>query len=170
MEITAFHEAGHAMMAYLLGIRVSEVSIDTSHNSVIGWCKLHPSVSHDARMSIEHRVYRLVLVALSGIAAESLTFGTCDDQGALEDFEHAERFAGFIYRDKHVIDSYIQQCQTRARHYLRDSWDPFLQIANHLLVYGVLTERKLLMILSEWKIYPLREGWTYAWEENKLLS
>ena len=97
-EITAFHEAGHALMAILLGHPVRKISIGCAYE-VHGYCQLHPFVNVKFRSHRETRIEHLVLVAMSGIAAEVLTFGKFDALGASDDMMQARRLVSSMNDD-----------------------------------------------------------------------
>lgn len=135
VEITAFHEAGHTLMAILLGHPVRKVSIGCAYE-LHGYCQLDPFVSDKFRSHLITRIEHLVLVAMSGIAAEVLTFGQFDVLGASDDVMKARRLVSCINDDERHVDSYLNQCEGHALFQLRQYWDPLCMIANCLIEYG----------------------------------
>ncbi len=87
-EITAYHEAGHAVMALLLGRPVREVSVLPEHD-LLGQCQFGKSVFRPSEDWLE----REILIALGGIAAESCFTGEYNWAGAERDQQYARRLA-----------------------------------------------------------------------------
>ena len=145
-EITAFHEAGHALMAILLGHPVQKISIGCAYQ-LDAYCQLDPMVSEKIRSHLETRIKHMVLVAMSGIAAEVLTFGQFDVSGASDDLLKARGLASCMNRDERHIDSYLNRCETQALFQLSQYWDPLCMIANCLLKYGEMDGREATRIV-----------------------
>lgn len=124
--ITAFHEAGHAVMAMACGFIVSKISIsadETSKGHVIWHLKVEASDECDA----EKRVVSL----MAGMVADTLHWemwghGTTDDMplGWLSDRRIAMEVLESI-NEAHLLDAYI----VFVRRYLRrtDVW-PFVEL------------------------------------------
>lgn len=85
---TAYHEAGHAVMALLLGRNVHRVSIIPKRTR-LGNCELRKDVARIARDSLEADV----LVLLAGMVAESFLTGHYDPRSADSDLRNVERLA-----------------------------------------------------------------------------
>jgi hypothetical protein len=93
-EATAFHEAGHAVMALLLGRSIHKISIIPGHIQTggmrLGQCEFKKSRSKPSGDAIEDEI----LILLSGMVAESLvTDGYCC-QGAARDLSLARSLIG----------------------------------------------------------------------------
>src|SRR5947207_13643574 len=87
-ELTAYHEAGHAVMALVLGRPVDHVSIRPDARR-LGHCEFRKPVFRPTEDWLE----REMLISLAGPAAESLFDGAYDEVGASFDFHQAEQFA-----------------------------------------------------------------------------
>src|SRR5437870_327275 len=83
-EITAYHEAGHAVMALLHDRPVAGVSIEADREG-LGQCLFGKAVFRPTEDWIE----REVLIALAGLAAEALRFGEGQFEGAERDRRYA---------------------------------------------------------------------------------
>ncbi|QDT35025.1 M50 family metallopeptidase [Thalassoglobus polymorphus] len=85
LKATAFHEAGHAVMAMLLGRPVEKVTIAPgqmqSGLSRLGACKMQKGMRKPSRDPLEDEV----LILLSGMVAESRVTGRYCQLGASQD-------------------------------------------------------------------------------------
>ena len=84
-ERTAYHEAGHAVMALALGRPVDHVSIRPDAQR-LGHCDFRKPVFRPSEDWLE----REMLISLAGPAAEGLFAGEYDEVGAAFDFRQAE--------------------------------------------------------------------------------
>jgi ATP-dependent Zn protease len=87
-EATAYHEAGHAVVALALGRPVRRVSI-VPDGQFLGMCTFGKGVSRPSDDWLE----REILIALGGIAAEARHIGTYHWDGAARDQQLAHRLA-----------------------------------------------------------------------------
>ncbi|WP_417851921.1 M50 family metallopeptidase [Thalassoglobus sp.] len=85
LKATAFHEAGHAVMAMLLGRPVEKVTIVPgqmqSGRGRLGACKIQKGMRKPSRDPMEDEV----LILLAGMVAESRITGRYCQQGASQD-------------------------------------------------------------------------------------
>src|SRR5687768_16582917 len=87
-ESTAYHEAGHAVVALALGRPVDQVSILPDRER-LGVCKFCKRVYRPS----EDWVEREILIALGGIAAEARFTGNYAWDGAGRDQQYVQGFA-----------------------------------------------------------------------------
>ncbi len=85
---TAYHEAGHAVVALALGRPVQNVSI-LPNREVLGICKFGKARIRPSEDWLE----REILIALGGIAAEARFTGNYAWDGAARDFQFAQSLA-----------------------------------------------------------------------------
>ena len=83
-EATAYHEAGHAVVALALGRPVHKVSVLPNRDR-LGWCEFRKGVFRPS----EDWVERELLIALAGMAAEARHTGTYDRAAAGRDLRYA---------------------------------------------------------------------------------
>lgn len=145
-EITAFHEAGHALMAILLGYQVRKISIRYTYE-LHGYCQVDPHANVKFRSHRETKIKHLVLVAMSGIAAEVLSFGQFDVLGAADDMKQARQLLSSVSNDERNVDSYMNQCETQALFQLSRYWDPLCMIAHYLLAYGEIEGQEAMELV-----------------------
>src|SRR4029077_20734066 len=87
-EHTAYHEAGHAVMALALGRPVDHVSI-RADAQFLGHCEFRKAVFRPSEDWLE----REMLIALAGLAAEAIRTGDYAWDGAARDLRHARQLA-----------------------------------------------------------------------------
>jgi ATP-dependent Zn protease len=85
---TAFHEAGHAVVALSLDRPVVKVSIRADRDR-LGICFFGKAVFRPSEDWLE----REVLIALAGLAAEARHTGSYDREGAARDLRYARKLA-----------------------------------------------------------------------------
>lgn len=86
--LTAYHEAGHAVVAISVGRSVSKVSI-IPKKSKLGVCKMQKGRAKASQDALEADL----LILLAGMAAESRMSGVYNLQGAGQDLRDCERLA-----------------------------------------------------------------------------
>lgn len=87
-EATAYHEAGHAVVALVLGRPVHQVSI-LPDRELLGICQFGKPPVRPSEDWLE----REMLIALAGIAAEARHSGTYNWEGANRDMQYVHRLA-----------------------------------------------------------------------------
>jgi ATP-dependent Zn protease len=87
-EATAYHEAGHAVVALVLGRPVQRVSIMPDRETA-GQCEFGKSVFRPSEDWLE----REILISLGGIAAEARHTGDYAWDGAARDEQYVRRLA-----------------------------------------------------------------------------
>jgi hypothetical protein len=87
-EATAFHEAGHAVMALALGRPVQRVSV-LANADYLGHCEFGKAVFRPSEDWLE----REILIALGGLAAEARRTGSYPWDGSARDRQYVRRLA-----------------------------------------------------------------------------
>src|SRR6185295_4967547 len=77
---TAYHEAGHAVMALALGRNVQRVSVQDNHLR-LGHCEIKKGSFRPVKDAVETQI----LILLGGLAAETRQIGDYDSEGAAQD-------------------------------------------------------------------------------------
>jgi ATP-dependent Zn protease len=143
-QATAFHEAGHAVLALLLGRAVQHVSILPNRDH-LGICAFGKG---SVRRS-EDWLEREILIALGGIAAEARFTGNYAWDGAARDQKYVERLA--VQR---AGESRAEKLQRRllakAEHHLADegAWLAVELIAAQLLQKKEISGRTALHLFE----------------------
>ena len=87
-ESTAYHEAGHAVIALALGRSIQRVCI-LPGRKWLGRCEIQKGRTRPSEDWLE----REILIALAGLAAEARHSGKYDIEGAIQDLRTARRLA-----------------------------------------------------------------------------
>jgi ATP-dependent Zn protease len=133
---TAHHEAGHAVVSFVLGRAVRGISIigdretlgRTSHWPVGSWFR--PDVELDRR----HRQFieRDIIILLAGVEAERKYRGRYDHLGAQPDREMVADLA-LSATGSVETDAYVLRLALRAERLVEDNWSAIKVVAACLL-------------------------------------
>ena len=129
-ELTAYHEAGHAVAALTLGRPVARVSIRPGRK-YLGVCMFGKSVFRPSEDWLE----REAIIALAGPAAEAGLTGEMDWAGAARDHEYAFSLARRRCGDDKKADRQVKRWLAKADHLLGfgNSWESVERIAKELV-------------------------------------
>ena len=129
-DVTAYHEAGHAVAALVLGRPVSWVSIRPDRK-YLGVCAFAKAVFRPS----EDWVEREAVIALAGPAAEAGFTGELDWAGAAHDYDYAFDLARGRGGDEKRADRLVKRWLAKADHLLGrgDTWDAVERIAAELV-------------------------------------
>lgn len=155
MEATAYHEAGHALIATLLGGRVKSVTIapdDDDGPRRFGDTQVHWRRSVSERDLHEHGIR----VALAGPVAEMLYSGDPFHPGTVaewaSDWQAAWELAEPFFPDHRKRLAYLEEV-TRQLHRQLDAaphWSAVAALADHLLAHETLELEEVREIVDEW--------------------
>lgn len=133
-EFLAFHEAGHAVMAFLLGRPIRRASIRRRHG-LAGHVDFEHATSGIFEIAPEHRplIESDVLVLLAGRAAEcELTLGSPPSHAGL-DRENARAILGLLEDRDEVVSSWMRYLLVRAQSILQEEWPLVYSVARALM-------------------------------------
>lgn len=125
---TAYHEAGHAVVARYLGVEVLSVEIHDDNSGVCRHVPLQADLEllpdEDARRIVEPRV----VIYFAGQLAEARFLGQHPEtfDGHEIDDESAIDFALFLCRSEDEAAAYHRWLFERARNFVNMSW-PFIE-------------------------------------------
>jgi ATP-dependent Zn protease len=145
-EATAYHEAGHAVMALALGRPVDRVSIRPSKEQ-LGVCHFRKPVFRPS----EDWVEREMLIALAGLAAEAKFTGTY----AWEEADRDRRYAAGLARERAGNAKQAERLERRllakAEHLLSQdgNWRAVERLAAELLRQGEISGRAARHLFEE---------------------
>jgi hypothetical protein len=137
-EVTAYHEAGHAVAALALGRPVQRVSI-RANEEFLGTCHFGKGVFRPSEDWLE----REMLIALAGIAAEGRHTGHLDWDAAGKDRAYAYQLAVQRAGNPRQAERLITRMLSKTEHLLdRDgNWQAVETIAAALLRDEVISGR-----------------------------
>ena len=129
LEATAYHEAGHAVLALILDRPVKRVTI-VADRERLGLCEFGKAVFRPSEDWLE----REILIALGGIAAEARFTGNYAWDGAARDQQVVRELA--IQRaGERRAEKLERRLLAKAEHYLADEqhWQAVEWIAKELM-------------------------------------
>ena len=143
-EATAYHEAGHAVMALSLGRPVHRVSIVARQNW-LGLCEFRKGVQRPSDDWLETEL----LIALAGMVAEAIHTGRPDELGAARDLRHARKLM-LARTTERSLPRYEQRMVNKADCHLRDdaTWRAVEAIAQALLDSATLSGRAAMHLYT----------------------
>jgi len=161
--LTAYHEAGHALVAFDQGVRIygvnvtpdrerrGNIRIDTLHLN-----RLIPTFEHDKGARNRFIMERHVMVLLGGNAAvcrldPSRKTNTRTVPGEGSDFLTAQRLVGYFTGSKIESEKYLDWLAVRVEGIIRTPWRWYQlkKVAQALLENEKLGPRKVREIIKE---------------------
>jgi ATP-dependent Zn protease len=135
--LTAYHEAGHAVIALRQGRSVREVSI-LPGGKRLGYCEMAKG-GRPMKDALEADL----LILLAGLAAEARVAGRYALDGAAQDLRMAEKLALHRAGNARQAERLLERALDKAEHLMRDAatWSAIDLIAAELLKAGVLSGR-----------------------------
>ncbi len=128
--LTAYHEAGHAVMALLMGRSVQKVSIIPSQNR-LGVC----SIQKGRAKQVQDKLEAEMLILLAGMAAEGRKSGRYNVAGASQDLRAVEKLAISRSGNTRQAEKLIHKALDKTQHLLSNqaTWKAVKVIASELL-------------------------------------
>lgn len=138
LTLTAYHEAGHAVMALLMGRSVQKVSIIPSE-SRLGACKVQKGRSKQVKDKLEAEV----LILLAGMVAEGRKSGRYNTQGASQDLKNVEKLAMSRAGSMKAAQKFFRKMLDKTQHLLSDeaTWKAVKDVAAELLEHKSISGR-----------------------------
>lgn len=133
-EFLAFHEAGHVVMAVILGRPVRRASI-RRRRSLSGYVDFEHAASGIIEVTEQHRplIESDALVLLAGRAAEcERTLGSPPSHAGI-DRENARALLGTLEDCDEVVSSWMRYLLVRAQSLLQEEWPLVYSVARALL-------------------------------------
>ena len=145
-EVTAYHEAGHAVMALALGRPVACVSA-LPGRGFLGTCEFGKAVFRPSEDWLE----REILIALAGPAAESRRTGAYCWQGAARDTAYAEQLALRRAGGARQVRRLLRRLLAKAEHLLgrEENWQAVERMAAELVRLGEISGRAARHLYEE---------------------
>jgi ATP-dependent Zn protease len=136
-EVTAYHEAGHAVIALALGRTIHKVSV-LPNRERLGECRFGKGNVRATDDWLE----REILIALGGMAAEARHTGTSATDEAKEDLRFVRRLALERKSDR-AVERYEQRMLGKVEYMLADDgmWRAVVLIAAELVKHGTISGR-----------------------------
>jgi len=134
---TAYHEAGHAVMAMSLGRPIRRVDVVARGNR-LGTCEFQKGIIRPTQDWLEEQI----LILLAGMAAEARHTGADALGGASHDLRQVRRLATQRAGGRQA-ERYERRMLAKAENFLADdaSWQAVEAIAAELLRLGTISGR-----------------------------
>ena len=120
LKATAYHEAGHAVMAYLIGRPVEKVTISPAHlqtgGSRLGACKIQKGRTKSSKDELEDEV----LILLAGMVGESHVTNRYCQEGASQDLRAVRRLLEKRATSERQLDKLARRMLDKTEHVLND--------------------------------------------------
>ena len=155
-ELIAYHEAGHALMAVLLGGKVKQVTIepddddgpDRQGDTQVLWRRSGISDEEFAKIAVQ--------VSLAGPVAEMIYSGDPYHPGLVAEWAADWREAWDAATPLHPVErqrlEYLEQVSIQLYHRLKqdDLWAALASLADNLLAHETLDCEQVDEIVEDW--------------------
>ena len=153
----AYHEAGHAVTAIVLNLKIVTVTIERGEDSQ-GTCKVFGVMAYRYTNLRERKSIArdYILNSYSGFEAEKMFNPEADPGFSADDFEDAEDTSKtfailprkcFVGDEKHL--AYLERFKIGARKLLRKSWPSVKAVAEAPMEGKTLTHEEVEQIIRE---------------------
>ena len=144
--ITAYHEAGHAVVAILVGRPIQKVSI-IPNRTRLGACEIKKGRFQPSSDWLEDDV----LIMFAGVAAEARLTGHYHWQGADQDLRNIRRLTLSRAGDETRAEKLERRLLAKTEHLLSDdlTWKTVEQIAAALLERETISGRSAMHIYNQ---------------------
>jgi ATP-dependent Zn protease len=151
LTLTAYHEAGHAVMAQLCGQQVTEVEI-VGDDELSGSVRSLRFVEEDPALVDPNLptapVERRLLCTVAGMVAEAMVSGRDGWDDSSEDLDTAVRLALQVVGNCERVMPYLEQVRDHAEDVLRHSWPAVEALASALVAKRRLTGDEVRRLLD----------------------
>jgi ATP-dependent Zn protease len=145
-EVTAYHEAGHAVMALALGRPVACVSVRPAREN-LGICEFGKAPFRPSEDWLE----REILISLAGLAAEARHTGDYCWESASRDHDYAQDLALQRAGNPRKAQRLLRRLLAKAEHVLNQeaNWEAVERVAAELLRCGEISGRAARHLYEE---------------------
>lgn len=155
-EIIAYHEAGHVLMALLLGGKVKHVTIEPDDDD--GPAREGDTQVLWRRAGISEKEFakKVVQVSLAGPVAEMIYSGDPYHPGMVAewaaDWREAWEAAMVLHPGERQRLEYLEQISIQLYHRMKgdDLWPALAALADNLLAHETLDQEQIEEIAEEW--------------------
>jgi ATP-dependent Zn protease len=136
LRLTAYHEAGHAVMAQLCGQQLTEVEIvgDEEHTGSVRSLRFVDEEGSSRDPAIPTApVERRLLCTVAGMVAENLVTGHRELDESCEDLDAAVQLAMKVVGDCERVIPYLEVVREHTEDLLRRNWDAVEALADALV-------------------------------------
>lgn len=148
-RLTAYHEAGHAVMAHLCGQRITGLEL-SEEGDLAGACtsvRLQPVHPSSASLEVIEQHIRSVL---AGMVAEARISGRGGWDEGCADLDVAVRLTMRLVGDCERVLPYLEATRAQVEGELAEHWDVVEALADELLIAGSLNGPAARAILERY--------------------
>lgn len=148
---TAYHEAGHAVMALVLGRPVERITIVPGKThagiSTAGRCQIQKGRFRPSKDELEDEV----LILFAGMAAEAQVTGEYSTGGAVQDLRAIRRFVESRAGGQRQVERLERRLLDKTEYLLSDSatWQAVQLIVGQLLEHQTISGRTARHLLEQ---------------------
>lgn len=150
-RLTAFHEAGHAVMAELCGRQVTEVEIvgDLEHTGSVRSLAFPSDPADRVTAGSGAEVERQLKIVLAGTVAEAMVSGRKGWDETSGDLDAAVRLAMRLVDDCEDVLPLLEDIGDEVERDLRAHWSAVEMLAGELLLHRALTGSEVRRLLAD---------------------
>ncbi|MFN7734846.1 MAG: cell division protein FtsH [Pirellula sp.] len=151
LKATAYHEAGHAVMALFLGRPIDKVTIAPGKSAIgverLGACHIKKGQGKGSKDWLEDEV----MILLAGMVAESQITGQYCAAGAAQDLRFVRRFLQSRAAGERQVERLERRLLSKTENYLseRALWSAIEKIAAELLKSQTISGRAARHLFEE---------------------
>ena len=149
---SAYHEAGHAVMAHLCGQHLTQVEIigDEEHSGSVSSLRLRdePEMGEEGLGLRTAAIEARILCVCAGMVSEQMVSGSRHWDEGSEDVDEAVRLAMRVVGDCERVMVYLEEAREHAEFVLRRHWAAVETLANALLLHRSLVGQQVRAILE----------------------
>ncbi|MCC7423520.1 MAG: M50 family metallopeptidase [Planctomycetaceae bacterium] len=155
-ELVAYHEAGHAFVAILLGGRVKHVTVDPDNDDGPDRYGDTQVLWRRSRIGEKEFAQKSVQVCLAGPVAEMIYSGDPYHPGLVAewagDWRDAWEAAVVLFADERKRLEYLEATSIQLYHRLKSDnlWPALAALADNLLAHETLEGEEVEEIVGEW--------------------
>lgn len=147
---TAYHEAGHAVAAFILGhdlgpviLEEREISLGVTATPPPNWVIDNEGYLNTDRPEIRKYLADTVVIGFAGWWAVKLGTGIEDNKGAQHDFDEATRYVQYLASWDGELQEYWDECDARCEMLMQENWAAVEAVAEELLRKGSLSAEEV---------------------------
>jgi ATP-dependent Zn protease len=151
VRLTAYHEAGHAVMAVLCGQHVTEVEIvgDAEHSGSVQSLRFAEEDASEVDPSIASApTERRLLCTAAGMVAEAMVSGRRGWDESCEDLDAAVRLAMQVVGDCERVIPYLESVREHTEDLLEKNWPAVEALARALMDRGRMSGDEVRRLLA----------------------
>ncbi|MEW6440720.1 MAG: hypothetical protein AB1640_07245 [bacterium] len=152
LKRTAYHEAGHAVLAIILPFmeEIASVTIVPAgeYRGTVRWQTSCYSAAPRTRAEKRTWAEAQIAMFLAGEMAAIVGSGFSDGGPEDKDHTHARQLAETVYEDWSVRVKFLELCQARAEALIREHWKKVDALAIALLRRKTLTGKQVKMVIA----------------------